>query len=166
MSDQPKAPPTAEETERQAEAVARYFAREIGAWREACALLEISPTNETDMLQVWAAARMDLGLSDEEFWGRTPQEILALLKRRLGLPKTAPMAAASEAAPPAPNPEATLAGCDRVSVRTAAAALGISERWVRDLLNRGELEAVGAGHRRRITSESIRERLGLQKKST
>lgn len=31
---------------------------------------------------MWSAARIDLGLSSEEFWGLCPRQLLALLKRQ------------------------------------------------------------------------------------
>lgn len=35
----------------------------------------------TDWLTMWAVGRYDLGLTEEEFWGLTPRQYVALLER-------------------------------------------------------------------------------------
>jgi hypothetical protein len=62
---------------------------------------------------------------------------------------------------PHPDPESVLAGKDRVTVETAAELLGVTPRRVRQLVLEEHLDTLGIGHAKRISAQSIRQRLNL-----
>jgi hypothetical protein len=78
-------------------------------------------------------------------------------------PKTVP--AKKKKREPHPDPEAILAGKQRVTYGTAAMLLGVTERRVRQLVEENHLACVGEGHAKQISASSIRSRLNLPRNS-
>jgi hypothetical protein len=66
---------------------------------------------------------------------------------------------------PHPNPEAILAGKNRITARKTAELLGVSERRVRALVLENDLRAVGKGHAKQISVDSVRRLLSLSTNS-
>ena len=61
--------------------------------------------------------------------------------------------------------EDLLRGKDRLTYRTAAEALGVGDRQIRNLVRAGSLETVGSGQNKSVTVQSVRQYLGLQQKN-
>jgi hypothetical protein len=66
---------------------------------------------------------------------------------------------------PHPDPESLFGKRPNQTFRTAAEALGLRHRRLRDLIESGELEAVGVGAARRITTLSLRNYLSAPNKN-